>query len=444
MKNDKLKHFVFGFFCLIFILPLLQMNLKIFNIKPLSGEIIPTEKPVFSTESWTSMEFQPAYEKYINDSIGFHNLFIRSYNQVLFSFFNKANASDIIVGKDGYLFAEKYIKEYLGLNFIGKKAINTKLAMAKYLQDTLKKLNIDLLLVYAPGKASFYPEYFPHKYDNVKKKLSNYDYYVKQSKLFGVNYLDLNAYFKEIKNKSKYPLYSKTGVHWSYYGMTKAYDSLKRCIEKLRNTELPDVICNRIEVTDTMRYNDDDIGQGMNLLFNLPTQTMAYPKISFSKQKRENRINAVTVADSYYWMIVGNGMTDGLFKKNDFIYYKSYVYCYEDSALQEIKTMELNQLQAEIEKQQLVMILMTEANDDDFGFGFIENLYDVYSKSKVKSWNSYKNFLIGRYNYYIGKIEQDKGWKARIHAKARKRNISYKEMIMLDAMYMVNQEIKKK
>jgi hypothetical protein len=420
------------------------MNLKIFNIKPLVGEIIPTEKPVFSTEAWTSMEFQPAYEKYINDSIGFHNLFVRSYNQVYYSLFKKANASDIVVGKEGYLFADKYIKEYLGLNFIGKKAINTKLAMAKYLQDTLKKLNIDFLLVFAPGKASFYPEYFPKKYDGVKKKMSNYDYYLQQSKLFGVNFLDLNGYYKQLKAKAKYPLYSKTGVHWTYYGMTYAYDSLKHGIELLMDTELPEMIISSTEITDTMRYNDDDIGQGLNLLFDLPTQTMAYPKVSFSKSKRENRINAVTVADSYYWMIVGNGMTDGLFKKNDFIYYKSYVYCYEDSALQEIKTIELNQLQKEIESQQLVMILMTEANDDDFGFGFIENLYDIYNKSKVKTWNAYKNNLIDRYNYYLGKINQDAGWKARIHAKARKRNIPYKEMMHLDAMYMVNEEISKK
>jgi hypothetical protein len=305
-------------------------------------------------------------------------------------------------------------------------------------------MDIDLLLVFAPGKASFCPEYFPEKYKKIKKKMSNYDYYLKQSQLFGVNYLDLNGYLKSMKEKSKYPLYSKTGVHWSFYGMTVAYDSLKHGIEKLRDIELPDMITDGIEITDTMRYNDDDIGQVLNLLCDLPSQTMAYPKVSFSKTKRENRINAVTIADSYYWMIVGNGMTNGLFKKNDFIYYKSYVYCYEDSLMKEIKTIGYDQLKQEVEKQQLVMILMTEANDDDFGFGFIENLYDAYSKSKVITWNSYKNYLISRVKFYEGEINADKEWKLRIKEKAKTRHTPFKEMITIDAMYMVNQEILKK
>jgi hypothetical protein len=44
----------------------------------------------------------------------------------------------------------------------------------KYVQDTLASLDKNLILVFAAGKGSFYPEYFPEKY-KTEKGVTNYE-----------------------------------------------------------------------------------------------------------------------------------------------------------------------------------------------------------------------------------------------------------------------------
>ena len=61
-----------------------------------------------------------------------------------------------IVGKDNYLYEESYIKAYLGDDFIGEKKIFNTAQKLKAVQDTLKSNHIDLIVVLAPGKGTFF------------------------------------------------------------------------------------------------------------------------------------------------------------------------------------------------------------------------------------------------------------------------------------------------
>jgi hypothetical protein len=212
--SNTIKGFLFCIILGLMLIPIIQSKFEFVKLTSLKGAITQPEKKYINAKDWFSGDFQLLEEKYLNETFGFRNLFIRINNQIAFSLFNKAKANGVIIGKHNYLYEENYIKAYYGTDFIGIDSISHRIERLKFIQDTLSKLNKTIIIVFAAGKGSFYPENFPKEYLKEKGK-TNYEYHVKLAKEYGLNYIDFNSYFIENKNKSKYPLYPQYGIHWS-------------------------------------------------------------------------------------------------------------------------------------------------------------------------------------------------------------------------------------
>jgi hypothetical protein len=190
---------------------------------------------------------------------------VRLNNQISYAFFNKANAKTVVIGKNNYLYEENYIKAYFGSDFIGSDSILHQVQKLKFIADTLARLNKDLILVFAPGKASFFPEYIPQKYLKQRKE-TNFESYLKFAKENNLNLIDFNSFFRSQKGISQFPLYPKYGIHWSYYAACFATDSIAKYIELIRQIDIRDIIWDKITI-EPARNGDNDIMVGMNLLF---------------------------------------------------------------------------------------------------------------------------------------------------------------------------------
>ena len=66
---------------------------------------------------------------------------------------------DVVIGKENYLYEKGYIDAFFGVDFIGHDSIAISAYKLKMIQDTLAKLNKTLLIILAPGKGDFFPEY---------------------------------------------------------------------------------------------------------------------------------------------------------------------------------------------------------------------------------------------------------------------------------------------
>ncbi|MCK4288623.1 MAG: hypothetical protein KAW86_05430, partial [Bacteroidales bacterium] len=213
--KKKIKNIIYSIVLILLILPFIQEQLDIFKINPLKGSFKKLEKPEFSFSAYYSGEFQNKYNDYLEQNIGFRPFFIRVNTQIAFSIYDTALANWVIIGKRNYLYEKNYITAYLGKDFIGKEKIDNKIEKVKFLQDTLQKIGVKLVLIFAPGKASFYPEYIPDKYNPSEKTISNYDYYTKQCIEEGINHINFSEYFIQLKDTSRYLLVPKCGIHWS-------------------------------------------------------------------------------------------------------------------------------------------------------------------------------------------------------------------------------------
>ncbi len=379
---QKIKHIAFIIIIIILLLPAVQGIIHIFPDHPLQGDFIPAAKPELTLNSWFDMEYQTAFEPYLEENLGFHNDFIRLNNQLDFSLFNKANAEGVVVGNDGQLFEADYIRAYLGKDFVGYQIIDRKARRIKFLQEHLKReFDIDLVIMLEPGKASVYPEFIPERYDIAGRTTSNYEAYIEKFKEYHVKHIDFNKYFIDIKDTFDYPVFTKNGIHWSIYAMTFAADSMLKYIEGIRNIKMPTAYIGGWEYTDQAQRTDNDVSKTMNLLWEPKMDTMAYPEYKFIVEEGDEKPMVLVVGDSYYWNIFNTRIPKNLFRNEAFWFF--YKKVYPDFYFEPTYVSDLN-LQQEIEKQDIIILSITERFQYIFDWRFIDNLYNLYAPTSLR------------------------------------------------------------
>jgi len=370
----KIRVLLFMAIMLLFMAPFVENKFHFSKLKPLSGAITEPEKKYFSMKDWFSGEYQKQEETYLNESFGFRSFFVRLNNQIAYSLFKTTSAKNVVIGKNGMLFEENYIRAYYGRDFVGNDSIQHRMQKLKFIQDTLQKLNKSLILIFAPGKASFFPELIPDSCLS-EKSTTNYDVHIKLAKEYGLNYIDFNSYFIEHKNNTPYPLYPQCGIHWSHYGACLVADSIIRYMEALRKIDMPNLFWTEVEMSDP-KDEDNDIGDGMNLFYGLKPYKLAYPNLQMQSESGKTKPSVLVVADSYYWGMYKFGISDA-FGNNHFWFYDKEVY--PESYKTGLKVDQLN-LGEQISHHDVIIIMATQPTLPDLGWGFIEKLYGYYKR----------------------------------------------------------------
>ncbi|MEO5581257.1 MAG: hypothetical protein ABIR66_01085 [Saprospiraceae bacterium] len=351
---------------------MIQRTVPFKVVTPLNGAITPAENTPFKIQNWFSGKYQIKKEKYLNESFGFRNYFIRLANQIAFSLFNKSNNSNIIVGKNKYLFEKAYLDSYYGRDFIGVDSMSHRVNRLKLVNDTLIKLNKNLLLVIAPGKCFYYPEYIPDHFRQ-QPGITNYNYFLKLIKTTKLNYIDFNQYFIDHKYRSAYDLYPQFGIHWSYYGACIAGDSIIKYIEALRQIDMPNFTWNIMD-SGFIKPMDYDLGGLLNLLLALKPGHLVYPRIEFQRDSGKTKPAVLIVGDSFYNSMFDYGI-EKCFSRSSFWYYnkKNYPAFYPNSPQNE----EIN-IKQEMDKYDVILLMSTEASLVNLGWGFIDTVYNMF------------------------------------------------------------------
>lgn len=380
--KDSYRKILLSIFILFFVFLFVEQQFDIIKEKRLSGAIKKVEKPKLNTENWFNESFQNQSEKYLNQKFGLRSVFVRVYNQIMYSFFNFAKAKDVIVGKNGYLYEKNYARAVYGHDFIGKDTIKKKLTKLKALQDVFKKeYNIDLITIYTIGKGSYYKEYIPDRFVRKEYK-TNLEYHLKYSEDIGLRYIDFNSYFLKLKDTTKYPLVPKTGIHMSYYGDYIFVDSLTRYIEKLRNIKMPKLRIDTfivskpdIYINNKLFLRDEDIEEGMNLLFNIKDQEMAYPIVSIDSAGCK-KLKVIAMGDSY-WDYPSRNFTRQIFKDERYWFYNYYENPHVPYWNHKRPLYNLDEVGI-IKSRDLIIVIITDASFPAFSFEFIDRNYERF------------------------------------------------------------------
>lgn len=424
------KYSLVVFIALVLFIPMTQMKLELFDKQTLEGGITIAEKPEFKKEAYWDLSWQENFGKYVNDNFGFRTWCVRLINQIRYSFFSHTKAPGVVVGKKGELFIESYIDDYIGRNYIGKSKIDENVRKIKRLQDSLSARGKDLIVVFAPGKASYYPELLPDNYLRKKKDSTNYNVYAQTLASKGVNFIDLNKWFYNNKEKFKYKIYPKYGTHWNHYGMTVALDSIIKYIEHKRNINIPDLSYNIVNYSTKLKGNDFDIGILMNLLSPIKKDINPYPIYKITDEKENTyytKPDVLVVGDSYWWCVVGDDLPKKFFREDEYWFYNRDIVFQNNQ--QKDKVREVN-LSSSLAQRDVVLLMATEATFYMFPYGFVDNAYKLYCEDNSKRLNEIKR-----------DISQNGEWYAKITAKAAENKISLDKQIQLDAEYILSDEL---
>lgn len=375
----RLKQVVFAAIIVLLFLPMVQHKFRFFEEKPLNGSFELSAKPAWTKTSWFKGEYQEKQDKYIAEHTGFYPSWVRLYNQWNYSLFDVVKANGVIAGKEHYLFEENYILAYYGSDFAGDAKIIETSRKLKLVQDTLRKKGIDLVVVLAPGKASYLPEYIPDKYRSSKKGKTNIKGYLSEFKKQSVSHIDMHTWFESMKKTTRHPLFSKTGIHWTAYGQFLVADSLANYVSKSCNRQIPHFVLEKMELSDVALLDDGDIKNGMNLMFDIRDVKLAYPKFHPSRESKKDDPKVMVVSDSFYWGLFNSNVSHWLFNDGEFWYYNEQIYPNSYTKETWAKDQDLNK---KLEENKVVFIICTDANLPRLGFGFIERAYELYYPKK--------------------------------------------------------------
>jgi len=383
----------------LLLLPVFQHATKLLPERKLRGAVTQAPVPSLHAEGWFAGTYQDSMETAINDRFGFRNMFIRINNQVAFSLYRKALASGVIIGKNNYLYEKNYILAANGTDYLGDSVIAARAEKLKALQDRLESDGKHFVVTFAAGKGSFYPEYFPDRYrkagvadrqspsaqaTNGRSKSgysrenpavnrpsawkTNLQAYKYAFDTLGVHYIDFNDWFLAMKDTSQYDLYPRTGIHWSYYGMVLVIDSLQRYFTRTAGQSMPRFEYGQIRESRNYRSSDDDIEDGMNIIFRINYDRLAYPRVQF-RDEGVDKLKGVVIADSFYWGLHNIGFSSRMFDKGEFWYYNNRIIANHLDGPVPLDTIDRMKRLAD---KDVVMLMATEATLTAFPFGMGE------------------------------------------------------------------------
>ena len=157
----------------ILILMCVPLILDIAGLKhphPLKGEKTETSFPIFTLESLNKGDYTNRINEYLKTNFTLRGMAIRTRNQIDYTIFNQTHARSVIVGKEGYLFEENYIKAALGLDDFDTKYLEKT---ASNLEEISDSTGVPIFIVLVPGKASYYTEFIPDDYLNADTIVPN-------------------------------------------------------------------------------------------------------------------------------------------------------------------------------------------------------------------------------------------------------------------------------
>lgn len=413
--------------------PALQMQTRVFKERPLGGAIKKAEIPFLSDSTWFDESFQEQAEKYLNQNFGFRNFMVRVYNQMSFWLYDKTTAKAVVIGKDNYLYEKNYINAYYGRDYIGDSLIKARVARLKKLQDTLALSGKLLFVTIAPGKAQFYPDYIP---DHLRgeKGHTNYEQYLAEAGNAGLNLLDFNAWFLQMKDTARYPLYPKTGIHWSHYGMYLYFDSISKYIEQKMGVDIPDYVVGDYTLSSHYQSPDTDIEKGMNLLFPISNFLMPYGKTTLLT-KGKTKLKAIVVSDSFFWELYNKEVMSSVFNDGEFWFYNREIRQPSTKTSQTILNVDIHK---ELMEKDVIILLSTDATLRQFPWGFDEMatkaIFDfdpLAFEKRRKDLESYKKYIKSQPEYMD-----------MIREKAVARNITVDSMLNREALHIYKKKYK--
>ena len=332
----------------------------------LSGVTAEAELIDVNLQSVMDGSFQSSLNTWIENHFPGRGMLIKLRSQLRYTFLNESANSNVVVGKDKYLFETAYIEHELSIRTVEENQMNDTISKLEQLQDLLNEEGKELYLFITPSKAYFCKDKIPYYYFSLAGDTRN-DYQVFTEKLSDSDllYFDGHAYIEQYDGPDLMaPVFYSTGIHWSFpwgYSAAKAFSEFITENSKwnLSTLELT------VTETDEPNWPDADLYQSLNLLVK-PLGIQYYTaKLSIIEEK--DRPNVFMRGGSFMGQSLSGLISAGVFEKNihfenNFYFTNQYS---ETSTLPSYTAYDEMEILREYISESNILIL--EVNEDNIG-----------------------------------------------------------------------------
>lgn len=259
-------------FMMILLLPIVFSGYEFMSQKDVDGilkNVTRYEKPEFHIRKFWDGVYQNDYDTYYSNEYSGRDFLVKTYNQVRYTLFDLTN--NIIVGENKDLFEETYINEYMiskeKFDFGDdkkKQQLSEYVKKLEYISEQMKKQEKQLIFVISPNKCDYKAEDIPSVYIR-KDSVRGIDYMRELLANSSVCYLDSYVVIDEAAELKRYPIFYRSGTHWSRLVEQTVSKEILRLIEEQFQTEIKKMKLKDVEESSEGFWRDTDLYQMLNI-----------------------------------------------------------------------------------------------------------------------------------------------------------------------------------
>ena len=226
-----------------------------------------SEAPKVKTDDGKiNFQYFDEFETYFSEHFAFRQTLVTLDGYFKSKVLGTSSNSDVIVGKDDWLYYGETVNDFLNIGTLSDRGINNIKNNLEIINDYCNQNNAKFIFTIAPNKNSIYPEYMPSNYSPTENK-GNYE---KLSESFDDNFPYCGMKEIILNTNSNIPLYHKKDTHWNnlraYAGHARIMEMFGKelcpsgnwTIRNDRKGDLAEMIYPTSKADDTQIYSDYD------------------------------------------------------------------------------------------------------------------------------------------------------------------------------------------
>lgn len=179
--------------------------------------------PALWDENGFNNEFPGEFDTYFSENFGLRSFLVTANAALRAALLHDSANSQVVLGKDGWLYFAQTLDDYLGRNPLTDDQIGRLARTLALQQEILSARGVVFLVALSPNKNTIYPEFMPSRLVPQSGE-DNLDALQTAMTQAGVAYADLKAALLAARTERQ--TYHKLDTHWNNDGALTAYRTI--------------------------------------------------------------------------------------------------------------------------------------------------------------------------------------------------------------------------
>lgn len=178
--------------------------------------------PELVSENGVNHSFGDELEEWFSENFAFRDTVVDMYSEIKLQLFSEGN-SQVIAGKDDFLFFAETLDSYVGTNPMTDEEISLAANTLSAVRDDAEAAGAKFLFVCAPNKNTIYADMMPNRYQKSDEP-TELDRLQEELSERGIEFVDLRPVLTKAADSEL--VYHKRDSHWNGVGALLAYSEI--------------------------------------------------------------------------------------------------------------------------------------------------------------------------------------------------------------------------